>query len=148
MQASQHRRGRKPISDLQAVADRHEIEALRSEFTDTVMMCDYDRLASPFTHDGAVRIPYINAELARRSPLTWRRKLVPGRALLADEVVTGLVGDGFGAGPGKRRPGPGTGLRDGVGEVAEQAQDISHAYRCRREEHQWASWALGRLAWR
>jgi SnoaL-like domain len=28
------------------------------------MMRDYDRLASLFTHDGAVRIPHINAEAA------------------------------------------------------------------------------------
>jgi hypothetical protein len=31
------------MSDLQAIADRVEIEALRSEFTDAVMMHDYDR---------------------------------------------------------------------------------------------------------
>lgn len=40
-----------------AIADRIEIEALRAEFTDAVMMRDYDRLASLFTEDGAVRIP-------------------------------------------------------------------------------------------
>jgi ketosteroid isomerase-like protein len=50
------------MRDLQAIADRVEIEALRGEFTDAVMMRDYDRLASLFTHDGAVRIPHINAE--------------------------------------------------------------------------------------
>ena len=37
------------MSDLQAIADRVEIEALRGEFTDAVMMRDYDRLASLFT---------------------------------------------------------------------------------------------------
>jgi hypothetical protein len=63
------RRGRKPVSDLQAIADRVEIEALRGEFTDAVMMRDYDRLASLFTHDGAVRIPHINAEAAGREAL-------------------------------------------------------------------------------
>jgi hypothetical protein len=70
------------------------------------MMCDYDRLASPFTHDGAVRISFINAELTRRSPLTWRRKLVPGRALLADKVVAGLVGDGSARDPASVGLGP------------------------------------------
>ena len=35
------------MSDLQAIADRFEIEALRGEFTDAVMMRDYDRLAWP-----------------------------------------------------------------------------------------------------
>lgn len=46
-----------PMSDFQAIADRVEIEALRGEFTDAVMMRDYDRLESLFTHDGTVRIP-------------------------------------------------------------------------------------------
>jgi hypothetical protein len=32
--------GRKPMSDLQAIADRFEIEALRGEFTDAAMMRD------------------------------------------------------------------------------------------------------------
>jgi hypothetical protein len=48
---------RKQMSDLQAIADRVEIEALRGEFTDAVMMNDHDRLASLFTPGGAVRIP-------------------------------------------------------------------------------------------
>jgi len=52
------------LSDFQAIADRVEIEALRGEFTDAVMMRDYDRGASLFTPDGVVRIPHINAELA------------------------------------------------------------------------------------
>ncbi len=54
------------MSDLQAIADRVEIEALRGEFTDAVMMGDYDRVASLFTQDGAVRIPDINAEAVSR----------------------------------------------------------------------------------
>lgn len=51
------------MSDLQAIADRFEIEALRGEFTDALMMRDYDRFAWLFTQDGAWRIPYINVEL-------------------------------------------------------------------------------------
>jgi hypothetical protein len=31
------------MSDLRAIADRVEIEALRGEFTDAAMMRDYDR---------------------------------------------------------------------------------------------------------
>jgi len=54
------------MSDLQAIADRFEIEALRGEFTDAVMMRDYDRLASLFIVDGVVRIPHINAEAVGR----------------------------------------------------------------------------------
>ncbi len=57
------------MSDLQAIADRVEIEALRGEFTDAVMMHDYDRLASLFTPDSAVRIPHINAEADSRAEL-------------------------------------------------------------------------------
>ncbi len=34
------------MSDLQAIVNRIEIEALRGEFTDAVMMNDHDRLAS------------------------------------------------------------------------------------------------------
>src|SRR5215207_1172047 len=57
------------MSDLQGIADRFEIEALRGEFTDAVMMRDYDRLASLFTHDGAVRIPHINAQAVSREEI-------------------------------------------------------------------------------
>jgi ketosteroid isomerase-like protein len=51
------------MSDFQAIADRVEIEALRGEFSDAVMMRDYDRLAALFTADGALRMPNIPAEL-------------------------------------------------------------------------------------
>jgi len=54
------------MSDLQAIADRVEIEALRGEFTDAVMMNDHDRLASLFTPDGAVRIPLGGIEAVGR----------------------------------------------------------------------------------
>src|SRR5216683_3632133 len=57
------------MSDLQAIADRVEIEALRGEFTDAVMMNDHDRLASLFTSDGAVRIPLGNIEAAGREQI-------------------------------------------------------------------------------
>jgi ketosteroid isomerase-like protein len=45
------------MSNFQAIADRVEIEALRGEFSDAAMTHDYERLASLFTADGAVRIP-------------------------------------------------------------------------------------------
>ncbi|MFD0278170.1 nuclear transport factor 2 family protein [Kitasatospora sp. NPDC127111] len=51
------------MTDIQAIADRVEIEALRGEFTDAVMMRDYDRIASLFTPDGALRMPNIPVEL-------------------------------------------------------------------------------------
>ena len=57
------------MSDFQAIADRVEIEALRGEFTDAVMMRDYDRVASLFTPDGALRMPNIPAELTGREQI-------------------------------------------------------------------------------
>src|SRR5712691_4692693 len=52
------------MTDLQAIADRVEIEALRGEFTDAAMMRDRARLASLFTPDGVLRMPNIPAVLA------------------------------------------------------------------------------------
>jgi len=57
------------MSDLQAIADRVGIEALRGETTDAVMMRDYDRAASLFIQNGAVRVPHINAEAVGREAL-------------------------------------------------------------------------------
>ena len=57
------------MSNFQAIADRVEIEALRGEFTDAAMMCDYDRVASLFTPDGALRMPNIPAELVGREEI-------------------------------------------------------------------------------
>lgn len=53
----------------QEVADRVEIEALRGEFTDAVMLRDFDRLASLFTPDGAVRIPDIDESATSREDI-------------------------------------------------------------------------------
>jgi ketosteroid isomerase-like protein len=55
--------------DPQAVADRVEIEALRGEFSDAVMMNDHERLASLFTADGAVRIALAGIEAAGREQI-------------------------------------------------------------------------------
>ena len=57
------------MSDLQAIADRVEIEALRAEFTDASMMHDWDRFASLFTSDGAWRMPHIKEELVTREEI-------------------------------------------------------------------------------
>jgi ketosteroid isomerase-like protein len=72
------------MSDLQAIADRVEIEALRGEFTDAVMMNDHDRLASLFTADGVVRIPLGNIEAIGREQI---RALGEGRQALADYFI-------------------------------------------------------------
>jgi len=51
------------MSNFQAIADRVEIEALRGEYTDAVMMRDYDRVAVLFTPDGALRMPNVPVDL-------------------------------------------------------------------------------------
>ena len=65
------------MSDLQAIADRVEIEALRGEFTDAVMMRDYHRVASLFTPDGAWRMPKIPAELTGQEEIRAWGERVP-----------------------------------------------------------------------
>jgi len=55
--------------DLQAIGDRAEIEALRCDYTDAVMTREYDRLASLFTPEGAVRMPHINEEAVGRTQI-------------------------------------------------------------------------------
>jgi hypothetical protein len=62
------------MRDFQTIADRVEIEALRGEFTDAAMLRDYDRLASLFTQDGALRMP------TSRSSSSASRRSAPGRA--------------------------------------------------------------------
>jgi uncharacterized protein (TIGR02246 family) len=57
------------MSNVQAIADRFEIEALRGEFTDALMTHDYDRFASLFTPDGVWRIPYVNVEFVSREKI-------------------------------------------------------------------------------
>jgi ketosteroid isomerase-like protein len=57
------------MSDLQAIADRVQIEALRGDATDAVMMRDYDRAASLFTSDAVVRIPHIGVEVVGREEI-------------------------------------------------------------------------------
>ena len=57
------------MSDIQAIADRVEIEALRGESIDAQMMDDYDRFASLFTPDGVWRVPAVNAEFAGREEI-------------------------------------------------------------------------------
>jgi len=80
--------GRKPVSDFPAIADRFEIEALRGEFTDAAMMCDYDRLASLFirAHRPARRqlAPELR-HLPRPLP-AHRRRLEVHRTRLRDQV--------------------------------------------------------------
>jgi ketosteroid isomerase-like protein len=65
------------MSDFQAIADRVEIEALRGEYTDAAMMRDFDRVASLFTTDGALRMPNIPVELTGRAEIRAWGERVP-----------------------------------------------------------------------
>jgi hypothetical protein len=65
------------VSDLEAIADRVEIEALRGELPDAATMRDYDRLASLFTRDGGLRIPHVPVELAGGEAIRAWGKRVP-----------------------------------------------------------------------
>jgi len=68
------------MTDLQAIADRVEIEALRAEFTDAAMMNDYSRLASLFTPDGVMRWPHVGVDFAGR-------EMIRGAGSRRDEIV-------------------------------------------------------------
>ncbi|MDQ0580735.1 nuclear transport factor 2 family protein [Streptomyces rishiriensis] len=89
------------MNDFQAIADRVEIEALRGEFTDAVMMRDRPRLASLFTPDGVLCMPNIPAEhIGREEIRTGGERLQsqwdffvqtthPGTILLDGDSATG-----------------------------------------------------------
>ena len=62
--------------DFRSLADRVEIEALRGEFTDAVMMHDFDRLTSLFTDDAVLRIPDAGIEVAGRAEFQTKMRLM------------------------------------------------------------------------
>ena len=67
------------MTATEPITDRFEIESLRAEFADAIMMRDYDRLASLFTPDGEVRMPYIHVELAGRDKIRAGIERMQGR---------------------------------------------------------------------
>jgi ketosteroid isomerase-like protein len=89
------------MTDMQDIADRVEIEALRADLTDAAMMRDYDRLASLFTADAVVRWPHIGREFAGRAEIRagieWGQGLWeffvqtvhPGTIILAGDTAAG-----------------------------------------------------------
>ena len=79
------------MSDLQAIADRFEIEALRGEFTDASMMLDWDRFASLFTQDGAWRMPHINEEFVSREEIRAGIERLGSLGLLRANPAPGTV---------------------------------------------------------
>ena len=83
--------------DLQAIA------ALRGEFTDAGMVRDWDRLASLFTPDGALRMPNVPVELVGREEIrAWGERVPalvdygvqtthPGAIQLGGDTASGRV---------------------------------------------------------
>ncbi|MFD8692370.1 nuclear transport factor 2 family protein [Streptomyces sp. NPDC059651] len=92
------------VSEPDELRDRAEIEALRAEFTDAVMMNDHDRLASLFLPDGAVRIPEAGVEAAGRDGILalarqreagfefFVQTAHPGVTFLSGDTATGRAG--------------------------------------------------------
>lgn len=91
------------MRDFETIADRVEIEALRGEFSDAVMMRDYDRVASLFTPDGVWRMPDIPADLTGREQIrAWGERVPtfvdylvqtmhPGTIVLDGDCASGRV---------------------------------------------------------
>jgi ketosteroid isomerase-like protein len=80
------------MTDFQAIADRVEIEALRAEFTDAVMMRDYDRVATLFTPDGALRMPNVPVELEGQEQIRgWGRRVPEVVEFLVQNTHPGAV---------------------------------------------------------
>jgi ketosteroid isomerase-like protein len=72
------------MDQLQSLADRVEIDALRGEFTDAAMMNDHERFVSLFEPDGAVRIPAGNIEAIGHDGI---RALAEQREVIMDVFV-------------------------------------------------------------
>ncbi|MEV6404902.1 MULTISPECIES: nuclear transport factor 2 family protein [Streptomyces] len=85
------------MGDMRAIADRVEIEALRAELTDAVMMRDFDRAVSLFTPEGAMRWPHIDKEFVGREEIRagieWGQSLWEFFVQNAHPGVTRLDGD-------------------------------------------------------
>ncbi|NUR87120.1 MAG: nuclear transport factor 2 family protein [Nonomuraea sp.] len=80
------------MNDLQAIADRVEIEALRGEFSDAVMQRDYDRLATLFTADGVWRMPDIPAEMRGQEELrAWGARVPQQVDFLLQTTHPGII---------------------------------------------------------
>lgn len=79
-------------ASLQAIADRVEIEALRGEFTDSVMMRDYGRAATLFTPDGALRMPNVPVELVGQEQIrAWGERVPNFVEFLVQNTHSGFI---------------------------------------------------------
>lgn len=80
------------MNDFRTIADRVEIEALRGEYSDGAVMRDYDRIASLFTEDGALRMPDIPANLEGREQIReWGRQVPKVVEFLIQNTHSGVI---------------------------------------------------------
>jgi ketosteroid isomerase-like protein len=85
-------KGRESMRDLEVIADRVEVEALRGEFTDAAMMRDYGRLAGLFTADGVLRIPDASIELAGQAEIrAWGERVPTVVELFVQTTHPGVI---------------------------------------------------------
>ena len=104
--------------DFQAIADRVEIEALRGEFTDSVMMRDYDRAASLFTPDGALRMPNVPVELTGQEQIrAWGERVPKFVEFLVQNTHPGIIQLDGDAATGRAYMSEVIGLLDGTSEL-------------------------------
>jgi ketosteroid isomerase-like protein len=104
--------------DFQAIADRVEIEALRGEFTDSVMMRDYDRAASLFTPDGALRMPNVPVELTGQEQIrAWGERVPKFVEFLVQNTHPGIIQLDGDTASGRAYMSELIGLRDGTSDL-------------------------------
>jgi ketosteroid isomerase-like protein len=104
--------------DFQAIADRVEIEALQGEFTDAVMMRDYDRVATLFTSDGALRMPNVPVELAGQEQIrAWGERVPDFVEFLVQNTHPGIIRLDGDTASGRAYMSEIIGLRDGTSDL-------------------------------
>jgi ketosteroid isomerase-like protein len=104
--------------DFQAIADRVEIGALQGEFTDAVMMRDYDRVASLFTPDGALRMPNVPVELAGQDQIrAWGARVPDFVEFLVQNTHAGIIQLDGDTATGRAYMSELIGVRDGTSDL-------------------------------
>ena len=104
--------------DFQAIADRVEIGALQGEFTDAVMMRDYDRAATLFTPDGALRMPNVPVELVGQEQIrAWGARVPDVVEFLVQNTHPGIIQLDGDTATGRAYMSEVIGLRDGTSDL-------------------------------
>ncbi len=104
--------------DFQAIADRIEIGALQGEFTDAAMMGDYDRAASLFTPDGALRMPNVPVELAGQEQIrAWGARVPDVVEFFVQNTHPGIIQLDGDTATGRAYMSELIGLRDGTSDL-------------------------------